>query len=139
MHDDQLREMLRGLPSPAGDEAFTNGVLTRIEGEPGRVRSGARLGAPAALLVGVLLSAGLLAAGLRAWTFTARARGAAPEGDARSTLVELRREQQELARRVQDLAALRSEPIYLGGSEQVDVVWRPLAHAEAEGEGRSTR
>lgn len=119
---DEIRSLLRRLPQPASDEAFPDAVLARLDR---RRRRRSRL---------PLLAAGLAGAGLfLATTMLGRGPleerpGAVPlPAEARLTLEELRRDQARIAGELEALAALRREPVYLGGSETIDVVWRPLA------------
>ncbi len=118
MNDQQLSEILRSLPKERADEDFTAKLLTRLEASPPATSSTVTRYrfAVAACLCLILLGGGLV--GAWHWQRLDTKRQTLAELDA------LRSEQRTLERELAELVALtRSEPIvYLGGSEEVDLV-----------------
>lgn len=144
MNDDRLRQLLRRLPRERASTGFTGRVLQRLDAAaPGR--------AAEKLLVRVALAAsGVMAIGLVAaivgWTVALRPEPtttAKPdEGAATSPAVELVKESAGTAPRVESLESLRQQHralseelrelrqrsrsgsplLYLGGTDQLDVV-----------------
>jgi hypothetical protein len=115
MNDDRTRELLRALPRTNVSPSFTARVLARLD-EP-QQRHPARwprlaVGATALTLAVVLVGAG-------AWRFE-RERSAAR---ARAELELLRAEQQALAADLANLREATSTDLYLGGNDNVDLVF----------------
>ena len=114
MNDQRLRSALRELPAAAPRPGFTTRVLARLERPPRR-----RQGRPLPAWVTAAAAVTLLAGGL--WG-AAAGRQAVQQQRRRAAL------QQESAALAHELAALRAEAakpepmLYLGGTEQVDVV-----------------
>jgi hypothetical protein len=121
MNDQELSEILRSLPKEKAGEDFTARLLTRLDAAPPTSSAWSlqrwprhRLVLAASLCL--ILFGGIF--GARHWQRVEARREALAE------LAELRGEQRALERELAELVALtRSDPVvYLGGSEEVDVV-----------------
>jgi len=118
MNDQELSEILRALPKERVGEDFTARLLARLDASPAVTSStvSPRRFALAAALCLAVLGGGIV--GAWHWQRVEARREALAE------LEELRGEQRALEHELAELVALtRSDPVvYLGGSEEVDLV-----------------
>lgn len=122
MNDQQLSEILRSLPKERAGGDFTAELLARLEASPPATSS--RWSRHRVVLAACLCLA-LLGGIVGAWHWQrVDVQRVDARRQARAELEELRGEQRALERELAELVALtRSEPVvYLGGSEEVDLV-----------------
>ena len=117
MNDDRIRELLRELPGAHASPDFTARVMERLDQPARRPTSVGRRLAWAAAAVAVIA-----AVSVGAW----RIEQIRAEAEARAELTALRTETNELAdelRRLREQTAAASPVVYLGGDDQIDLVW----------------
>ncbi len=130
MNDDRIRDLLRALPRVDARPGFTDQVLAEIE-QPARGgaprpsrrparRPGARSGGWSRLVaIAATFAVAAVLVGAGAWRLE-RERSAAR---ARAELELLRAEQQALAAELASMREATSTDLYLGGNDDVDLVF----------------
>lgn len=123
MNDDRLKSLLKSLPRQEASPGFTRRVLERLDG--GGARGAAGVAGWSSLRWAMAGAFAVVAAFVAGWAIFVAQPTVAPNGNAETRRADLRAEHEELMRELESLrreASTTSPMVYLGGTDQLDVV-----------------